>query len=137
MPAISLSIKRLCRYNKQAKGAVIRPTSLPLTNGSAIQHSLRAYLQIQDWILLKSMPKDPRLHGWYVISAGQFEPIMTLDGIAPANLLQFVSCNCPGDCTTKRYSCKKNNVKCISACGGCHNILCKNNEVEVTLPESD
>ena len=36
MSATSLSI----RYNKQAKGGVIRPASLPPTNGSAIQHSL-------------------------------------------------------------------------------------------------
>ena len=137
MPATSLSIQRLCRYNKQAKGGVIRPASLPSTNGSAIQHSRRAYLQMQDWMLLKSMSRDPRLYGWYLKSAGQFEPIMTLDDIAPSNLLRFVSCNCSGDCTTKRCSCKKNNVKCISACGGSHSILCKNNEVEVPLPESD
>ena len=64
-------------------------------------------------------------------SAGQFEPIMTLDDITPTNLLRFVSYNCSGDCTTKSYSCKKNTVKCISACGGCHSILCKSNEVEV------
>ena len=137
MPATSLSKQRLWRYNKQAKRGVIRPASLPPTNGSAIQHSLRAYLQIQDWILLKSMSRDPRLYGWYVTSTGQFEPIMTLDDIAPANLLRFVSCNCSGDCTTKRCFGKKGNVKCISACGGCHGILFKNNEIEVPLPESD
>ena len=120
MPATSLSIQRLCKYIKLAKTGVIHPASLPPANGSAIQHSLREYLQIQDWILLKSMPRD-----WYVTSPGQFESIMTLGDIAPAN------------CTTKRCSCKKNNVKCISACGGCYDILCKNNEVEVPLPESD
>ena len=93
MSATSLFIQRLCRYKKQAKGGVIRPASLPPTNGSAIQHSLRAYLQIQDWILLKSMSRNPRLYGWYMTSAEQFEPIMTLDDIAPANLLRFVSYN--------------------------------------------
>ena len=41
MPAISLSIQRLCRYNKQARGGVIPPASLPLTYGAAIQHSFR------------------------------------------------------------------------------------------------
>ena len=137
MPVKSLSIQRLCRYNEQAKGGVIRPASLLPTNGSAIQHSLRAYLQIQDWILLKSMSRDPRFHGWYVTSAGKFEPIMTLGDIAPANLLRFVSCNFSVDCATKRCSCKKNNIKGKSTRGGCHCILCKNNEVEVLLPESD
>ena len=40
------------------------------------------------------MSWDSRLYGWYVTSAGQFEPIITLDDIALANLLWFVSCNC-------------------------------------------
>ena len=83
------------------------------------------------------MSRDPRLYGWYATSVRQFEPIMTLDDIAPANLLRFVSCNYSNDCTNKRCSCKKNNVKCISACSGCYSILCKNDEVEVSLPESD
>ena len=88
-------------------------------------------------VILQSMYKDPRLYVWYVTSAGQFKPIMTLDDIAPANLLRFVPYNCSGDCTTKRCSCKKNNVKLIAARGGCDGIPCKNNEVEVPLPESD
>ena len=64
MPAASLSKQRLCRYDKQAKGGVISPAILPPTNGSAIQHSLRVYLQVQDWILLNSMYRVPRLYGW-------------------------------------------------------------------------
>ena len=63
MPATSLSIQRLCRYSKEAKGRVIPPANLPPRNGSVIQHLLRAYLQIQDWVLLKSMSRDPRLYG--------------------------------------------------------------------------
>ena len=137
MPTTSLSMQRLCRYNKQAKGGVICPTNLPPTNGSAIQHSRMACLHIQDLILLKSTPRDPRLYGSYVTHAGQFESILTLDHIVPANLLRFVSCICSGDCTTKTCSCSKKNVKFISACGGCHGILCKNNEAEAPLPESD
>ena len=62
---------------------------------------------------------------------------MALDDIASANLLQFLSCNCSCDCMNNRCSCKKNNVKCISVCGGCQDILCKNNEVELPLPEND
>ena len=73
MPATLLFIKPLCSYNKQVKGGVICPASLPSSNGSAIQHSVIAYLQIQDWILLKNLARDPRLYGWYVKSAGQFD----------------------------------------------------------------
>ena len=69
MPAISLPIQHLCRYNRQAKEGVIHPASLLPRNGSAIQHSFRAYLQIQASMLLKSMSRDPGLYGWYVKSA--------------------------------------------------------------------
>ena len=63
------------------------------------------------------MSRDPKEYSWYLTSGGAHEPILITDAIAPANLLKFVSCNCSGNCTTKRCSCKKNNVKCISACG--------------------
>ena len=66
MPATSLSIQRLCRYNKQARGGVIYPASLPPMNCSAIQRSLRACLHIHDLILLKSTSTDPRLYRSYV-----------------------------------------------------------------------
>ena len=63
MPATSLSIQRSCRYSKDVKGRVIPPANLPPRNGSVIQHLLKAYLQIQDWVLLKSMSRDTRLYG--------------------------------------------------------------------------
>ena len=51
----SLTNLRLNQYNKQLKVGVIRPESLPPTDGTAEQHSLRTYLQLQDWLILKSM----------------------------------------------------------------------------------
>ena len=66
-------------------------------------------------------------------SAGQIEPKMTLDNVAPANLVWFLSCNCSGDFTTNRCSCMKDNSKPISADDGSYYILCKDNKVEVPL----
>ena len=40
-----------------------------------------------------------------------------LEPMAPEELLKFTSCNCKGDCSNQRCSCKKNDVKCIAACG--------------------
>ncbi|KAK1884623.1 Chromosome-associated kinesin KIF4 [Dissostichus eleginoides] len=67
----------------------------------------------------------PGIHG--------YEPVPTLDPMAPEELLQFTSCNCNGDCSNsngdcsnRRCSCKRNGVKCISACGVCKGISCKN-----------
>ena len=127
-----LSMLRVNKYNKQSKAGVLKPENLPPIDGAARQHSLRAYLQLQDWLVLQSMSRDPKEYGWYLISGGAYEPILITDDIAPANLLKFASCNCSGNCSTKRCPCKKNNVKCISACGTCHGNQCKNIDAEVT-----
>ena len=124
-----LSEQRLNRFNQQSKIGVLRPEGLPPTDGAAAQHSLRAYLQLHDWIKLQSMSRDPTMYGWYITNSGRYEPIPTLDEIAPPGLLKFISFNCAGNYSTKRCSCRKNNVKCISACGKCHGNSCKNIEI--------
>ena len=121
-----LSMLRVNKYNKQSKAGVLKPENLPPTDGAARQHSLQAYLRLQDWLVLQSMSRDPKEYGWYLTTGGAYEPFLKTDAIAPANLLKFVSFNCSGNCTTKRCSCKKNNVKCILACGTCHGNQCKN-----------
>ena len=122
---VPLSRTRHQRYNKQAKAGVIRPESLPPTDSSAEQHSLRAYLQLQDWCILQSMSRDPLNYGWLLSPCG-YEPVLMTQPVAPENLLKFVTCGCKGDCSTQRCSCTKNKVKCIAACGNCHGINCKN-----------
>ena len=107
---------RLHRYNKQSKAGVIRPEGLPPTDSAAAQHSLRAYLQLQDWLILQSMSRDPLNYGWIRDNQG-YEPVVMTDPMAPDELLKFISCNCKGSCSTQRCSCKKNNVKCIAVCG--------------------
>ena len=50
------------RYNMfsmKAVAGVIKPETLPPTEGAAAQHSHRAYLQTQDWIFLHSMSLNP------------------------------------------------------------------------------
>ena len=52
------------RYNMfSRKAGVIKPETLPSTEGAAAQHSLRVYLQTRDWILLQSMSSDPIHNG--------------------------------------------------------------------------
>ena len=116
------------RYNtfsRKATADVIKPESLPPTQGAAAEHSLRAYLHLHDWMLLRSMSLNPKDYGWKLRING-YEPILTLDPMAPKELLQFISYNCHGDCNTRRCSCVKNEVKCISACGNCKGLTCKN-----------
>ena len=66
-----------------------------------------------------------------------YEPVPTLDPMAPEGLLKFTSCNCHGDCSNRRCSCKKNGVMCISACGVCKGITCKNSSHDVVKSEED
>ena len=126
-PGTPLSTIRLTQFNRQSKAGIIRPESLSPTDSAALQHSMRAYLQIQDWLVLQSMSLKPEEYGW---TCGRFgyEPIFMTEPVAPENLLKFVSCNCKGDCTSQRCSCQKNNVRCVTACGNCHGKLCKNAE---------
>ena len=111
-------------FAHKAAAALIKPETLPPTEGAAAQHSLHACLQTWDWMLLRSMYLNPDEYGWTVGVHG-YEPVPTLDPMAPEELLRFMSCNCHGDCSTQWCS-YKNNIQCISACGICKGITWKN-----------
>ena len=121
----TLSATRYNMFSRKAAAGIIKPEALPPTEGAAAQHSLRSYLQTRDWILLQSMSLDPSHYGWRFGIHG-YEPVPTLDPMAPEELLRFTSCNCTGDCSNRRCSCKKNGVNCISACGNCRGSACNN-----------
>ncbi|KAG0720027.1 hypothetical protein GWK47_007031 [Chionoecetes opilio] len=123
-PGTTLGPIRYNMFSRKAAAGLIKPETLPPTEGRG-WHSLRAFLQTRNWMLLQSMSLDPSDYGWTVGVHG-YEPVPTLDPMAPEELLQFTSCNCNGDCSNRRCSCKKNGVKCISACGSCNGITCKN-----------
>ena len=124
-PGTSLATIRYNMFLRKAAAGVIKPEILPPTESAAAQHSLRAYLQTWDWMLLQSMSLDPSGYGWMVGIQG-YEPVPTLEPMAPEELLEFTSCYCRGDCSNQRCSCRKNDVKCISLCGNCKGITCKN-----------
>ena len=71
-------------FSRKAAAGIIKPETLPPTEGAAAQHSLRAYLQSRDWILLQSMSLDPFEYGWRLGSHG-YEPVPTLEPMAPKN----------------------------------------------------
>jgi len=124
-PDTALSAIRYHMFSRKAAAGLIKPETLPPTEGAAAQHSLRAYLQIRDWMVLQSMSLDPSDYGW-TLGVHGYEPLPTLHPMAPEELLRFTSCNCNGDCSNRRCSCNKNGVHCISACGSCKGIACKN-----------
>ncbi len=97
------------RYNMFSRKAVVGRIKPDPTfkKGAAVQHSLRAYLQTQDWILMQSMFLNPCDFGW-TLGVHGYEPIPTLDPMAPEKLLKLTSCNCHEDCSNRQCSFKKN-----------------------------
>jgi hypothetical protein len=124
-PPKDLEDLRFDIFSKRAAAGSIKPEKLPPTTGAAAQHSLRAYLQTRDWLMLQSPSLDVLEYGWQLTEQG-YAPVPSTDPIAPDYLLTFASCNCAGDCSTLRCCCKKQGVMCISACGNCHGNSCQN-----------
>ena len=135
-PDTTLGEIRYNMFSRKAMAGAIKPETLPPTKGTVVQHALRTYLQTRDWILIQSMSLNPNDYGWTLRVHG-FEPVPTLDPMAPEGLLKFTSCNCHGDCSNRQCSCKKNGVMCISACGVCKGIICKNSSHDVVESEED
>ena len=104
--------------SRKAVAGVIKPETLPPTKGAVAQYALRTYLQTRDWILLQSMSLNPSDYGW-TLGVHGYEPVPTLDPMAPEGLLKFTSCNCHG------------------ACGVCKGITCKNSSHDVVESEED
>ena len=96
-PGVDLSQTRSDLFCKKAVAGVISLENLPPTRGSASQHSLRAYLQNQDWLQLRSMSKDPTEYGYSIGKRG-YEPITTLDDWAPMEIRKLIHCDCKGLC---------------------------------------
>ena len=94
-------------FARKAAAGVINPETLPPTEGVAAQHLLCAYLQTRDLIFLQSMSLNPSDYGW-TIGVHGYESVPTLDPTAHEELLKITICNCHGDCSNRRCSCKKN-----------------------------
>ncbi len=80
-PDTTLGEIRYNMFSRKAAAGMIKPETLPPTQGAAAQHSLRAYLQTRDWILLHSMSLNPCNYGW-TIGVHGYEPVPTLDPMA-------------------------------------------------------
>ncbi|XP_065915240.1 uncharacterized protein [Dysidea avara] len=111
----------------------IHPQTLPPTSAAAKYHSLRVYLQIQEW---KGCGREfqPLEWGWKKCD-GTLMPLFTDLPPAPDDLLKIIRCNCHTDCSTMRCTCKKYNVKCSPACGNCKGTACTN--VDGVILEDD
>ena len=95
--------------------------SAPTSSGASF-HSLRVYLQVQEWKQNQLRPQDS---GWR-LSNGRLLPILTDRPPAYQSLLEMIRYNCRTDCNTQQCSCKKHGLGCWSACGVCKGESCLN-----------
>ena len=67
-----------------ARGSIC-PEKLPPTPQAAEQHTLRAFLQVSDWMSLKTKSQDPSRYGWILRNA-VYEPVGFEGPVAPEGL---------------------------------------------------
>ena len=130
---VTLGKLRYRAYNKQVLTGKLSPERLPPTKGAVEQHALRVHAQICDWIALVTQDVDPIGRGWELQEASNtLIPVMTNMQMAPDGLIKTVFCNCKfgeRQCMSNICSCRKNGLKCISACGICEGKECCNSNV--------
>ena len=103
----------------------IQVNSLPPTCAAAKYHSLRVYLQIQQWFGATTL--EPQEWGWKLKDT-YLLPVTTDLPPAPPTLLSVIRCGCKTGCDTKSCSCRKNGIDCSPACKECKGQTCTNAE---------
>jgi len=68
---------------------------------------------------------DPTKRGWD-LQGDKLTPIMMENSPAPDVLLKKIQCDCVGESSTLRCSCKRYGLECTVACGSCQDGNCEN-----------
>jgi len=138
----SLNSLRYVKFIEMVSASkVVDPQKLPPTERAALFHSLRVHLQVMLWkTLTDELQFDPKQWGWRLDGA-ELNPIMTDLPAAPEALLKFVRCKCKltsrNTCGTNACSCRKNGLKCVTACGDCRGLNCQNADEITELEEEN
>lgn len=112
-------------FTKVASSKIsVKVQSLPPTSAATSYHSLRVYLQVQQWIG-KGNDKNPTDWGWQVAS-DKIVPTKTNLQPAPELLLKVIRCSCKTNCDSKRCNCRKHGLECSPGCGECRGTSCTN-----------
>ncbi|GFN75844.1 hypothetical protein PoB_000235000 [Plakobranchus ocellatus] len=122
----TLDMLRYKRFWEKVTSSIttVQVRSLPPTSAAAKYHSLRVYLQVQDWIDT-TCDLQPEMWGWQ-LSSGRLDPCTTDLPPAPELLLEMILCICKSDCRSKRCTCRKHGFECSLTCEECKGIGCLN-----------
>ena len=121
-PHDKLDFLRLQRFHQKVGSSTscVQPEVLPPTSAAAKFHSMRVYLQVQQWMEPGEHMK-PEDWGWYE-QGGKYLPVLTDKEPAPIELLEVVRCNCKTGCSTRKCTCKKHGLDCSTGCGECRGV---------------
>ena len=123
----NLASLRLNRFKQMmVQSNSVRVASLPPSTNASGLHAMRVHLQVAEW---QFRTLDPLNWGWEHDSDQGFRPIPTQLPPAPENVLKYIRCKCKSvknQCGTNLCSCRKNGMKCVDVCGGCHGEGCQN-----------
>lgn len=115
----NLAYVRYSTYCKLLLRRNFKVERLPPSPRAAYYHALRVHLQVIDWESLGKMTLDALDWGWKVCE-GELQPIETDKPAGPDDLLKFVRCKCTKDCSSMLCSCRRNGLRCVTACSHCN-----------------
>lgn len=101
-----------CKYMAESQ-------KLPPTLGALKQHILRAHVQARVWgqaTVYQQELLDPLGNGYHMDSNGQLKPTTTDVPPAPDAIVEMVRCQCQGNCSSNRCSCKSKELLCTDLC---------------------
>ena len=120
----SLDALRYQLYVRSVGNAKLTSTfqlkTLPPTSAAARQHSLRAYITIQQW--RGNTALDPCDWGWQKNEDGLI-PVCSLKGPVPEKLGKLISCGCKTGCGN-HFSCRSFGLVCSFLCTSCNGNDC-------------
>ena len=114
---------------------------LPPTIGALVEHIERVRVQSRVWCQATVMWQelfDPLEHGYYQNNNSHILPVTTKVPPASQAIVELVRCQCKGNCSTQRCSCRRNNLTCTDLClcgTDCENDADCNSECD--SPDSD
>lgn len=118
----NLRYKLFCRKN-------LSGDKLPPTQDALSFHIKRAAYQSFIWknahMPIFDLPSPMENGGWKEENGDLLHVLMSKDP-APKEIIELISCRCKTGCSTKRCSCRSNNLNCT---GACMCVDCQNDEI--------
>ena len=108
----------------------IDPSILPPSTIAAFFHLIRVYHQIKVWCCLSNIEPLNWVNWGWEMKKESLNPILTDKEPCPQELLLIIRCSCKESCG-KRYSCRKDGMKCSKSCKDCLGVTCENTLTEI------